>query len=302
MSIYRKIQQAKTNPDTARTGSYWSQEEDDKLIESVLSDTPLAKIALDHQRTTGGIELRIRSLAYNEYESLSCVDDSKNESIVKIAEKFRINVDDFGMFVRDKERYKITKNKEKEIKNEEKRKAKELKDEEERLVKEAREEEKRKVKEAREEEKRKVKEAREMEEIRKTLQKQEVIRLKEENDKKLKEAKEEQKKIKEDEDKMEHNYIYCLREREFIRSGENIFKVGKTTVHPFQRVKQYPNGSQIVLILKVSNCHIAEQELLKFMDKKFKPAIIDGQRVGREYYEGLENEMIQSIFECLVKF
>lgn len=297
MSIYRKIQNAKQNPDTVRTGSYWSAEEDQKLADSVLADVPLAKIALDHQRTCGGIELRIRSIAYNEYEKNP---DKSLELVISIANKYRINTDDFSMFVRDKERYKQAKAQEQKEKDEEKRKLRLIREEEEKKLREEKDEEKRKIREAREEEKRKIREAREQEEQKKKDIKEEAekkrLEIKEEEQKK----KEEEKKLKEELDNAEYSYIYCLREREFVRTGENIYKCGKTTTHPFKRIKQYPNGSEICLILKVNNCHVAEQEMLKYLDGKFKQALVNGQRIGREYYEGLEEEIIQAIFECLI--
>jgi len=299
MSIYRKIQNAKNNPDTIRTGCYWYPEEDQKLLENVLADKPLAQIALELKRTCGGVELRIRTLAYNEYVRLSS--ESGGSILVEnIAKKYKIDYDDFSMFVRDKDKYRLIKEKEIEEKELLKKQAKDLKEKELQKIREEKEEKKLKEKElkiAQEEEKRKEKQALE----------DEKKKIKEEEKRKEKEAKEireeEKKREKEILDEIkdeEHNYIYCIREREFLRSGDDIFKVGKTTVHPFKRMKQYPNGSSIVLILKVFNCHIAEQELLKYLDKKFETAIVNNQRIGREYYKASEENIIQAIFDCLI--
>lgn len=81
---------------------------------------------------------------------------------------------------------------------------------------------------------------------------------------------------------IEDHYIYCIIEREFVKSKENIFKVGKST-QIFKRIKQYPNDSKVILIAKVKDCHKAEKELLSFLDSDQKTKRMD--KIGREYYE-----------------
>ena len=49
-----------------------------------------------------------------------------------------------------------------------------------------------------------------------------------------------------------------------------IFFKCKTCQYPFNRIKQYPKNSEIVLILKVNNCHMFENILLKELKNKFK--------------------------------
>lgn len=60
----------------------------------------------------------------------------------------------------------------------------------------------------------------------------------------------------------ESHHLYCLIEREFLKSGEKIYKVGKS-VHLSQRMNSYPKGSTIISIFKVNDCHITEKILLK---------------------------------------
>jgi hypothetical protein len=292
MSIYRKIQNQNQNPDTLRAGTYWSPEEDKRLLESVLADLPLAQIALDHKRTCGGIELRIRSLAYEEYVNTTV----RSEELIRhLAHKYKINYEDFSMYVKDKEKYRYLQ----EIKNIEKEKIKQEKKKQIELVREQKKQlelEKREQKEQLELEKREQKEQLELE---KKIQKEQLELEKKIQKERLEHEQELIRKLKEEEKEIEYHYIYCLREREFLRSGENIYKVGKTTVHPFKRIKQYPIGSELVLILKVDNCHQAEIELLKFLDKIYNSAYVNGQKIGREYYECNEEEIVKSIFECL---
>ena len=77
------------------------------------------------------------------------------------------------------------------------------------------------------------------------------------------------------------HYIYIIRCRESCRLNENIYKIGKTCQYPFNRIKQYPKNSEIVLILKVDNCHVFENILLKELKKKFKYI----KEYGNEYFE-----------------
>ena len=62
----------------------------------------------------------------------------------------------------------------------------------------------------------------------------------------------------------ETSYIYLLQEREFIKTNEQIFKIGKTKQTNFKR---YPIGSKIILQIKCDNYHNYEKILLnKFKD------------------------------------
>jgi len=42
-----------------------------------------------------------------------------------------------------------------------------------------------------------------------------------------------------------------LREREFVRLNENVYKIGMTIMYdPIKRIKQYPNNSELLFIMK----------------------------------------------------
>ena len=62
-------------------------------------------------------------------------------------------------------------------------------------------------------------------------------------------------KIKQPQDS---HHLYCLIEREFIQSGEKIYKVGKS-VHLSQRMSSYPKGSYVISAFKVNDCHTLEK-------------------------------------------
>ena len=43
------------------------------------------------------------------------------------------------------------------------------------------------------------------------------------------------------------NYIYLLQEREFIKTKENVYKIGMTKKENHKRFNQYPKGSIFVI-------------------------------------------------------
>ena len=77
-------------------------------------------------------------------------------------------------------------------------------------------------------------------------------------------------------------YVYLIREREFIQSGKPVYKIGKTKQPNFSRFKQYPKGSVIIHHSASFNCDTCENEIIKLFKTKYK------QRtdIGREYFEG----------------
>src|SRR5262249_37036289 len=87
------------------------------------------------------------------------------------------------------------------------------------------------------------------------------------------------------------NYIYLLKEREFVNLKKSIYKIGKTTQNNLTRVSQYPKRSCLLLQIKCVDCSIMEKNLID----KFKDNFIQCIEIGREYFEGDENKMIKII-------
>ncbi len=90
-------------------------------------------------------------------------------------------------------------------------------------------------------------------------------------------------------------YIYLLKEREFIKTNENIYKIGKTTQQNNERFKQYPKGSILLLQSICSNCHSIEKEMIKQFKNNFKQR----NDIGNEYFEGNLQDMIRIIIELI---
>lgn len=89
------------------------------------------------------------------------------------------------------------------------------------------------------------------------------------------------------------NYIYLLQEREFIKSNENVYKVGKTKQTIQKRLKNYAKGSKLLFFMECNNCDIMEKEILKLFKEKFKLRA----EFGTEHFEGNKNEMIKILFD-----
>ena len=91
------------------------------------------------------------------------------------------------------------------------------------------------------------------------------------------------------------HYIYLLQEREFTKTKENIYKIGKTTQPNNVRFGQYPKGSILLLQLICINCNITEKNIIT----AFKQKYIQRKDIGHEYFEGDYIDMIQNIFDIV---
>lgn len=94
---------------------------------------------------------------------------------------------------------------------------------------------------------------------------------------------------------MKNNFVYLIREREFIRLKESVYKLGKTTQLPNTRLQGYPKSSQIILFMDVFDCHKTEKKLISSFDNLFTCR----RDIGREYYEGDLNLMKRTFINII---
>lgn len=92
-----------------------------------------------------------------------------------------------------------------------------------------------------------------------------------------------------------HHYIYLIQEREFVNTGEEIYKIGKTTQESLNRYLQYPRGSKLLLHISCNDCHMMEKKILSIFNMRFTQQ----KQIGIEYFIGSKDEMIQIIFQCI---
>jgi hypothetical protein len=89
------------------------------------------------------------------------------------------------------------------------------------------------------------------------------------------------------------NYIYLLKEREFVNNKQHVFKIGFTSRDILARTNGYPKGSKIITVLPVSGN--PEKKLIDEMKRKF----IHRTDIGNEYFEGEFTEIIKTMFKVV---
>jgi hypothetical protein len=94
-----------------------------------------------------------------------------------------------------------------------------------------------------------------------------------------------------------NEFIYLLCEREFTKTGENIYKIGKSTRQELARFSDYSKGSLLLFYCICSNASIAETNIIGV----FKVKYIQRRDIGIEYFEGNYITMIEDIIENIRK-
>ncbi len=89
---------------------------------------------------------------------------------------------------------------------------------------------------------------------------------------------------------MEGEGIYLLREREFVRLNEDVYKIGRSS-NIKNRMNNYPKSSNIELMIGCSDSVGVEKALLEIFRKQFKQM----KEYGSEYFYGDKLEMIKII-------
>jgi len=90
-------------------------------------------------------------------------------------------------------------------------------------------------------------------------------------------------------------FIYLLQEREFIKTREPIYKIGKTKQEKLKRIKSYPNGSELLFYIICNNC----DEIEKTIINKFKIHFNHKKEFGNEYFMGNYILMIDIIYNII---
>jgi hypothetical protein len=83
---------------------------------------------------------------------------------------------------------------------------------------------------------------------------------------------------------MTAGHVYLVAEREFIRLGDNVYKVGSCTCDLSEEMNAYPRGSQLLLSVRVDKdkVHAAERDVVEAMDANF----VRCDELGAQYYKG----------------
>ena len=91
-------------------------------------------------------------------------------------------------------------------------------------------------------------------------------------------------------------HIYVVKEREFIKTNESIFKIGKS-INIKNRMPCYPKDSKIILIFHsgVYDIHKLEKDIIARYDELF----VKRKDIGSEYYECSESEIMSASMKVM---
>lgn len=90
-------------------------------------------------------------------------------------------------------------------------------------------------------------------------------------------------------------YIYLLQKREFIKTKENIYKIGKTKQENLKRISNYDNGSILICQIKCNDCDKLEKKLITLFREKYELQ----KDIGNEYFKGNYIDMRDDIYNYI---
>ena len=88
--------------------------------------------------------------------------------------------------------------------------------------------------------------------------------------------------------------VYLIHTRECINTNKCIYKFGRSNTVT-NRIRQYPQESNVELTMSCRNSIFCEKEILKLLRAKF----VNSTLYGSEYFEGDKHLMIQIIFNFI---
>ena len=93
-------------------------------------------------------------------------------------------------------------------------------------------------------------------------------------------------------------HLYLIKEREFIKTKENVFKIGKTT-NIKNRMPAYPKDSRVYVIMHcATDIHAVEKKLIEHFDATFTKRT----DIGHEYYFARnESDLVFCFVETMVR-
>tara|TARA_B100001540_G_scaffold308214_1_gene322564 strand:- start:11088 stop:12332 length:1245 start_codon:yes stop_codon:yes gene_type:complete len=90
-------------------------------------------------------------------------------------------------------------------------------------------------------------------------------------------------------------YIYLLQEREFIKTKENIYKIGRTKQENLKRICNYDKGSILICQFICNDCNKLEKELKTLFREKYELR----KDIGNEYFKGNYIDMRDDIYNYI---
>ena len=92
---------------------------------------------------------------------------------------------------------------------------------------------------------------------------------------------------------MNIQYVYLIQTEEFVKSGEPVYKIGKSKRLNYIRFKEYDAGSIQLYQSICKNCDDMERKIIALFNSKYE------RHCGLEYFKGDYNDMLQDISELV---
>ena len=135
----------------------------------------------------------------------------------------------------------------------------------------------------------------------KNKEKQELINNKDIEIKNLYQNQNKNTKNKDDGDikiKMVQGYVYIIRECDFVRLNEDIYKIGRTAKNnPEDRFQKYRKGTEIVGFFGVKDSIECENKIIKCFSNHIN--IKKMNEYGKEYFQGDKNILLNEILQIV---
>jgi DNA repair exonuclease SbcCD ATPase subunit len=101
--------------------------------------------------------------------------------------------------------------------------------------------------------------------------------------------------------KMTEGYIYIIRECDFVRLNENIYKIGRTAkINPEDRFQKYRKGTEIIGFFKVNDSVECENKIIKCFSNHTN--ITKMKEYGKEYFQGNKNELLNEMLQIIKNY
>jgi hypothetical protein len=96
-------------------------------------------------------------------------------------------------------------------------------------------------------------------------------------------------------------YIYIVRECDFVRLNEDIYKIGRTAkANPEDRFQKYRKGTEIVGFFGVKDSIECENKIIKHFSNHDK--IKKMTEYGKEYFQGNKFELLNEILQFVKQY
>lgn len=100
---------------------------------------------------------------------------------------------------------------------------------------------------------------------------------------------------------MVRGYVYIVRECDFVRLNEDIYKIGRTSkINPEDRFQKYRKGTEIICCFYVNDSIECKNKIIKCFSNHAN--ITKKAEYGKEYFQGNKNELLSEILEIVKNY